>query len=46
MNGQGPIEKNWKEVAEELKILIHNQEINLELLRAQFKEAQAHARGK
>jgi len=46
MNGQGPQKKEWPEIVEELKILLHNSEINLELMRAQLKEAQAHARGK
>ena len=46
MNGQQPQKKEWPAVAEELKILIHNSEISLELLRAQLKEALIHSRGK
>lgn len=46
MNGQGPpIRREWKELCEELKIAVHNSEIQLELLKAQLKEAEAHARG-
>ncbi len=45
MNPNLPVKKNWKEIVEELKIAIHNAEIQLELFRAQLKEAKAHARG-
>ena len=46
MNGQGPIKQEWLEVVEDLKIRIHNGQIQLELFKAQLKEAEAHARGK
>ena len=46
MNGQAPPEKReWKDVAEDLKIAVHNTTINLELFKAQLKEAEAHCRG-
>jgi len=45
MNGQAPQKSSWKDVAENLEIAIHNTQINLELLKAQLKEAEAHARG-
>jgi len=45
MNGQSPAKREWKDVVEELKTVIHNTEISLELLKAQLKEAEAHARG-
>jgi len=46
MNGQPPQKREWKEITEEIKIAIHNQTIQIELLKAQLKEAEAHARGK
>ena len=46
MNGAPPQKKEWPEIVAELQIAIHNAEISLELMRAQLKEAQAHARGK
>jgi len=45
MNGQTPQKSEWKDIVENLKVAIHNTEINLELLKAQLKEAEAHARG-
>lgn len=45
MNGQAPVRREWPELVAELKIAIHNSEIQLELLKAQLKEAEAHARG-
>ena len=45
MNGQQPQKREWKDIVEDLKTAIHNTEINLELLKAQLKEAEAHARG-
>ncbi|HUX62092.1 MAG TPA: hypothetical protein VMV32_12330 [Ignavibacteriaceae bacterium] len=44
MNGQTPIKKEWKEVAEEVEITIHNLKITLNLLEAQLKEARTHTR--
>jgi len=46
MNGQMPDQKEWPQIVDELKIAIHNTTISLELLKAQLKEAEAHARGK
>ena len=46
MNGQMPVARNWKDIVEEIKIAIHNSEIQLELLKAQLKEAEAQIRGK
>ena len=45
MNGQTPQRSEWKDIVENLKTAIHNTEISLELLKAQLKEAEAHARG-
>lgn len=46
MNGQQkPVKKNWKDIAEDIKIAIHNAQINLELMKAQLKEAEVHSRG-
>ena len=45
MNGQTPQKREWKDIVEDLKTAIHNTEISLELLKAQLKEAEAHARG-
>lgn len=46
MNGQGPpVRHEWKELLEEFKIAVHNSEIQLELFKAQLKEAEAHSRG-
>ena len=45
MNGQAPTRREWKDIAEDLKIAIHNTNIQLELLKAQLKEAEAHTRG-
>ena len=45
MNGQAQVKREWKDVVEDLKTAIHNTEISLELLKAQLKEAEAHARG-
>jgi len=45
MNGQQPQKREWKDIVEDLKTAIHNTEISLELLKAQLKEAEAHARG-
>ena len=46
MNGQMPQRKEWPEIVDELKIAIHNTEISLELLKAQLKRSEEHARGK
>jgi len=46
MNGQIPMRKEWPDIAEDLKIAIHNTEVSLELLRAQLKRAEEHSRGK
>jgi len=46
MNGQMPAAREWKDIVEEIKIAIHNSEIQLELLKAQLKEAEIHTRGK
>ena len=46
MNGQMPQRREWPEIVEELKIAIHNTTISMEMLKAQLKEAEAHARGK
>jgi len=45
MNGQTQQKREWKDIVEDLKTVIHNTEISLELLKAQLKEAEAHARG-
>jgi len=45
MNGQTQQKREWKDIVEDLKTAIHNTEISLELLKAQLKEAEAHARG-
>ena len=45
MNGQAPVKRDWKDIVEEIKVAIHNTEIQLELLKAQLKEAEAHSRG-
>lgn len=45
MNGQAPTRREWPEITAEIKIAIHNSEIQLELLKAQLKEAEAHSRG-
>ena len=45
MNGQTTQKREWKDIVEDLKTAIHNTEISLELLKAQLKEAEAHARG-
>ena len=45
MNGQAQQKREWKDIVEDLKTAIHNTEISLELLKAQLKEAEAHARG-
>jgi len=45
MNGQAPQKRQWKDIKEEIKIAIHNSSIQLELLKAQLKEAEAHNRG-
>ena len=45
MNGQVPAKREWKDIVEDLKTAIHNTNIQLELLKAQLKEAEAHARG-
>lgn len=44
-NGQQPVKQTWPEIVEGLKIAIHNSSISLELMKAQLKEAEAHARG-
>jgi len=44
MNGQKPIRKEWKEVVEDLKVAIHNTEVQLELMRAQLKRAMEKSR--
>jgi len=46
MNGQTPRPKNWKEWEAYLKEAVKESEIQLELLKAQLKEALAHTRGK
>jgi len=46
MNGQAPQRKEWPDVVEDLKVAIHNTEVSLELLKAQLKRAEEHARGK
>ena len=46
MNGQAPVKREWPEIVEDLKVAIHNTMIQLELLKAQLLEAEAHARGK
>ena len=45
MNGQKLERREWTDVMEELNIMINNTEIQLALLRNQFKEAQTHCRG-
>lgn len=45
-NGQPPKPKDWPEWVVFFKEAVKDVEIQLELLRAQLKEAQAHARGK
>ena len=45
MNGEKPEKQNWKDIVEQIEIKIHNTQISLELMKAQLKEAQAHARG-
>ena len=45
-NGQKPVKQKWPEIVDEISIAIHNAEIRLELMRAELKEAKAHARGK
>jgi hypothetical protein len=45
MNGQMPKRHEWKDIVEDLKIVIHNRQMQLELDKAQLKEAEAHARG-
>lgn len=44
-NGQKLVKREWKDIVEEIKISIHNAQISLELMKAQLKEAEAHARG-
>lgn len=44
MNGQASMKREWKEILEEIKIALHNTEIQLELLKAQLKEAEIHNR--
>jgi len=46
MNGQMPQRKEWPEIVDELRTAIHNTEISLELLKAQLKRSEEHARGK
>jgi len=45
VNSQLPVRRQWKDIEDELRAAIHNTEIQLELLKAQLKEAQAHIRG-
>lgn len=46
MNEQLPQRREWIQVVEDLKIHVHNTEVQLELLKAQLKRAEEHARGK
>ena len=46
MNGQTPVKREWPDVVNDLKVSISNGEMQLELLKAQLKRAEEHARGK
>lgn len=42
MNGQPVIKREWKEIVEETKIMIHNTKVSLAILEAQLVEAKKH----